>query len=516
MRQHVLYVLAPSRADKVKKVMERLNAKEIQGSPITFNYELTHRLLGDLTLQISYLTNLDGVAPHMRTHPVDLLIYDERGADGKEAVNAISHIKADVTRLAELWGPDFHFPMSRVVSILAHDNKRMHRSFELGRLHVRDVFVSPKNTAVVLRWLYHIFSHGVKRTNQVGFALSGGALDGLLYQVGVLFALETGIDGKRIDSCQAVSGISSGAIAGALIAGKIPLGETIRSFYGNSKKLPHLKSTTIFDLAGSTIVQRLATTSIGIDNFKPNRWLSATLKSIPTGFFKGSNLEDHIRKIMSAYGNPEHLDEVDTKLFVGATDQDTFEHVIFGLPPLDNVSIVNALRASTALPPVFMPKTINGRNYIDGQVTRSCNINPLIDIGCRLVFIIDPLKPYRHLTAGATDKLGGFYGVIQTIKALVSTRFEENLKHASERFPDVDFLIFQPDEECAKMMAGSPLRYRIRTEIIELAYRSTLRKIRNRYQVYATKLDRYGFQLKPQEDLKQMERNYDKILESSR
>ena len=136
----------------------------------------------------------------------------------------------------------------------------------------------------------------------------------------------------------------------------------------------------------------------------------------------------------------------------------------------------------------------------------------MVDEGARLVFIIDPLKPFKSTTAGIADQRGGFYSIVQMIKALVSTRFEASLKAISERYPDVDFLVFQPDEECAKLMSGSPLRTRFRVEIIESAFCGTLRKLRERHHVYDAKMNRYGFQLHSEEKLREIEGSYSDIL----
>src|SRR5690606_9879358 len=112
-------------------------------------------------------------------------IYDERGG-GVEARAAIAQIRDDVHAFAQHWGPDFLFPMSRVVTILEHEDNEAQRAFELGRIQVRDVFVAPQNTASILRWLKRVLTQGVIREPRVGMALSGGGLEGFLYQLGVL------------------------------------------------------------------------------------------------------------------------------------------------------------------------------------------------------------------------------------------------------------------------------------------------------------------------------------------
>lgn len=513
MLQQLLYIVAATQVEPTKKAMERLGAKpSAKISHHTLSYVLDHKLLGDLKLEITLLSDLDGVAAHMRQYPVDLLVYDEREGE-IPALEGLRRIKEDVQSLADLWGPDFYFPLSRVIAILAHEDAGSHRTFELGRLNVRDVIVSPKSTAKLLRWIRDVLYGGIIRRNRIGIALSGGGIEGFLYQIGVIQALNSALLDRDLFEVDVISGISSGALAGSVIASRVEAGEIIRSIHNVSTKIPQMTSQTIFDLAATKIGKRFARESINW-SLKPNRWLSNLVKTIPTGVFKGEALENYIKKVLEYAGQPDDFEKLATELYIGATDQDSMDHVIFGQKGWNKMKISEACRASSAFPLLFTPKSILGRRYIDGQVTRSCNLDIVVQRGCRLVFVIDPLKPARSFKAGAAEAEGGFFSGIQVVKALCSSRFEQNLKNVINQYPDVDFLIFQPDEKCAELMAGSPMRYRIRTQLIELAYKSTLRRLRDRYLVYKLKFARYGFQLCHPEKLKELEKSYDKILTS--
>ena len=514
MLQHLLYVVAPSQVEATKRTLGRLDARQLEShSNLSTKFEIRHKVLGPIVLNISLIDNIDGITPHMRQNPVDLLIYDERGTDAIDAVTALKAIRRDVSALASLWGPDFLFPMSRIVAIIEENRRHNHRLFDLGHLNIRDIIVAPRNAGMLMKWLKEVLSHGIVRENRVGMALSGGGMEGFLYQIGVVHALHAAVTNRSVADIDMISGISSGAIVGGMMAGKIPTEEVILSLHRKSKTLPHFSANTLFDLAGTHIIRRMAREIIHWKTLNPTRWLSNLLRSIPTGFFKGDALEEYFRQAVSSFGARDSLDFlVAPRFYVGATDQDSFEHIVFGEPPWDKVAISAALRASCSLPPFFAPKVINGRMFIDGQVTRSCNLDILVEKGCRLVFVVDPLKPASTPMAGAVDRQGGVFGVIQTVKALISTRFEASLRHVSEQYPDVDFIIFQPDEECAKLMAGSPMRFRMRTQLIEAAYKGTLRKLRERHHVYAVKMGRFGFVLRPASELKELEESYTEVF----
>ena len=118
MLQHLLYVVSPARLTDFESAMNRLQAERFDGPSITKNYRIKHRLLEGLVLQVSLLDDLDGITPYLRQNPVDLLVYDERGDGMLSALEGVARIRKDVVQLAELWGPDFNFPTSRIVTIL--------------------------------------------------------------------------------------------------------------------------------------------------------------------------------------------------------------------------------------------------------------------------------------------------------------------------------------------------------------------------------------------------------------
>ena len=495
--------------------MERLRAVPIaSSSAATEAFKITHPLLGGLALHIHLISDLDAITPHLRQCPVDLLIYDERGPGGIEAQTALTKVAKDVKAFAELWGPDFLFPMSRAVAILASEHNHVQRTFHLGRIQVRDVCVAPKYTAQILRWIQKILRGGIIREQKVGMALSGGGLEGFLFQIGVLHALNVGLTGRSMQSVEVFTGISSGSIAAALMAGKVPTAEVIRALHGKSGILDPLKSSTLYDVAGKNIASRIARQSLNWTGLDPMKLVRNVMQGIPTGFFKGDALKNYFKHALEAYGNTDRFDSLESNLYIGATDQDTFEHVVFGSENWRDVSISEALRASCALPPFFVPTVIRDRWFVDGQITKTCNLQLAVQRGCHLIIIIDPLKPLGTAVPGSVDRQGGVYAMIQTIKALVYTRFQSALTHVTETYPEVDFLVFQPDEECAQLMAGSPMRYRIRTQLIELAYRHTLRQLRERHLVYSAKFSKYGFQLRPPDDLMELEKSYEDIVAS--
>ena len=508
MRYYLLVVASTKQIAKIKNNLLRYHANPISDRAFAECFQITHPSLQGIELRLHLLAQMDAIISHLRHHPVDLLIYDERQA-GMKAVEAFEIIKADVTSLAKLWGPDFHFPLSRSVAILNESRNAAHDTFLLGRDNVRDVLVSPRTFAQTLRWIAKLLINDHKRNEyKTGIALSGGGMEGFLYQVGCLYALDQALQGKSLYDCDILSGISSGSIAAASIGTKIPIQELVKAIAGKSDTLPSFKGKMLYDLAVKDIFFRFLKQSISFKkSFDPNNWLKKSLKSIPTGFFKGDEFKKFLKESFEKYESDDSFTSLDKQLYIGATNQDTFEHKIFGNDINQSTSISDAVRASCALPPFFTPCKIENELFIDGMVTRSCNLELVVKKGCNLIFIIDPMKPYTSWEPGTVDQKGGYYTMVQTIKTLVSSRFQLALEHVTSNYHNVDFMIFQPMEECAKAMAGSPMKYNLQPELVQLAFKGTLQRLRERHSIYEVKLQKYGFQLASQRQLLELERN---------
>ena len=91
---------------------------------------------------------------------------------------------------------------------------------------------------------------------------------------------------------------------------------------------------------------------------------------------------------------------------------------------------------------------------------------------------------------------GGVFASIQGLKAVIHTRFTNAMKHAAEAYPDVDFHVFTPEAEDMKVLAGSPMKYTVRTQIIDVAYRCAVEKIQDRTDLLRKHMARHGFQVR--------------------
>lgn len=99
----------------------------------------------------------------------------------------------------------------------------------------------------------------------------------------------------------------------------------------------------------------------------------------------------------------QYFGELARPCYIIATDLYSGEPRIFGQDPND--SIIDALIASTALPPMHPPFEVNGRQYVDGNVTHSLPVRVAADhgatsiIGLNLINQVAPNERYTNIVS---------------------------------------------------------------------------------------------------------------------
>ena len=108
---------------------------------------------------------------------------------------------------------------------------------------------------------------------------------------------------------------------------------------------------------------------------------------------RGNRIHENIgirRVIETSLGRPRFEDS-QIPLAVTATDLETGAEKIF-----NSGDIVDPLLASTAMPGIFPPVPIGGRNYIDGGVANNVPIAPAVELGATTVYVMDATSHSRQ------------------------------------------------------------------------------------------------------------------------
>lgn len=491
----VLYIHLPERLEALKgeflSAQLRLLAAEQGGSSGGDLYLWPSNGAGELSLRLR-VTGFTEAPEHVRNHYYNLLVIDTRGADVQ-----LCSIAADlIEELQRDTGPERAFPANRIVAVIDDRPDLAQRTFELGRLRVRSFVTHPFEEGGLRGEIDRILIRG-RKVGKVALCLSGGGVEGLLFELGVIRALNAYLENRSITECDIFCGISAGSILASFLANGVEPREIIHGLEGREGGIEPIGPNLLYDFDVKTLAKKaLAIYKALIGNPSPDLLVSRLMKAVPNGVFRGRRFEAMVERELTKSGRTNNFEQVKPELYIGATDLDTFEHRIFGLPDNRHVPISRAVRASCGLMPFYGPTEVDGRYYVDGQYTRTANFHLAVERGATLILVLDPLVPLMADRAGYVAAKGGLFASIQGIKGVIHTRFTNAIAHAAEAYPDVNFHVFTPEQEDRLVLSGSPMKYTVRTQIIDVAYRCAVEKIHDRADLLRVHMARHGFQLR--------------------
>ncbi len=440
--------------------------------------------------QFNLVHTADEAFTRLRQQYYHFAVVDVRSSHGGEPAQAMRflerlHVNADT---------DLRCPAARVIAVLDQSEGTAARAFELGRMQIGSFVIDPFPAALFER-MDQLFDPD---PGKAAICLAGGGLEGFLFEIGVMKALNAHLQTRSVCDFEIFCGISAGSILAAFLANDVQPEDMEAAFFVDQKDLDGVEPVTpavIYDphvREYATRIWRLLT-ALPLHNW--NEALSDLLKAVPDGFFQGEALRRFVESQLTRGGRSNDFRRLDRELYIGATDQDTSTHVVFGAGQWRDIPISTAVRASTALTPFFTPAKIRGRYFVDGQYTRTSNFHLAVERGAKLVVVVDPLVPVRVDLPGYVRKKGGVFAGLQALKAVIHTRFMRSFQKVAETHPHVDFLLFLPEGNDVRLMSGSPMKYNIRTEILNMAYRSAVRRIQRDFEVLRGTFAKHGFQL---------------------
>lgn len=459
----------------------------------------------ELRFEIDMVDSLDQAVELLHRGYYNLVMVDCRhvpveGADNgrqEEALRAFLEVlnnERDIERL---------YPMRRVTVLVGDiDEARVDRLiFDMGRKHVgaclRDMSLSPRpvggKNAARSRFVDAIWEHCRRvlvgaRHGKKAISAAGGGITGIYYEVGVLKCLHDALDAD-IRDFDMFLGISGGAVVTSCLANGIPIDE-IMSKIGDLdrtwnyklrlswRQLNVLEVPKRFLILQREMMRYLVRMLRREDEFSVASVFG--LYAVLLGpIFDNAQFEEAMRRLFKKSGQSNDFRKLQRELFIGATDQDRREHIMFGDVGLDDVPISRAVQASAAMHPFFPSVEIGGRYYTDGIVTRTSNLRAAIDHGADLVFIIDPFLPLISERAGFNRNHGNMWIVEQDYKTMAYTRFEQARMEIMRTNPDVNTYSFVPSNRMRRLMGKqNPFISRNFHPIVCEAYRGTYRRLK--------------------------------------
>lgn len=349
---------------------------------------------------------------------------------------------------------------------------------------------------------------------RIGLAIAGGGPIGGMYELGALRALDVAIEGLDLTRLDAYVGVSSGAFLAAGLANRLDTAAMCRIFITGDSDETRFRPQMFLRPAFLEYFRRAsALPRLAFDWWKDvltdpgGAHLSEVVGRfgglIPTGLFDNRGIEEFLRRIFTTRGRSNDFRELGTHLNVVAVDLDSGQAVRFGGPGWDDVPISRAIQASAALPGLYPPVDIRGHHFVDGALRRTMHASVVLDHGVDLMLGINPFVPFNASRGGrppeGLDKLaeGGLPVVLsQTFRTLLQSRMRVGLDKYARQYPDVDQMVFEPNEDDGEMFFTNIFSYSSRQRVCEHAFRTTLADLRRRRAELAPVLARHGLVLR--------------------
>jgi NTE family protein len=392
----------------------------------------------------------------------------------------------------------------------------------------------------------------------VALVLAGGAISGGAFKVGGLKALNDFLVDRKITDLDLYVGLSAGAILGSSLAAGVSPDEMIRVLDGTSTRLDQLRPFDLYNPNTREFVTRparfaydlaayLPSISIDfargvpglpaavagplrefvrrpnytrfevlamriIDHISPKRELPSVTDHIPGGIFDNKSLERWLRRSLQRIKIPNDFRAFSRKtgkrLYVTACDLDTAERVIFGADENCELSISQAVQASSALPIFYKPARINGVDYVDGGVRHTANIDVAIEKGADLIICYNPFRPFlNRIDAEDTDTsyfADGRYLADRGMKAIINQVFRTLLHSrlklgiqrylADDRFRG-DIVLLEPRENDADYFGTNPIAFWKRSRAVQHGFESVRSTLEQNFEQLESVFARYGIQL---------------------
>jgi NTE family protein len=306
--------------------------------------------------------------------------------------------------------------------------------------------------------------------------LGGGGVLGEAWLMGVLAGIEDGA-GLDLRECEAFVGTSAGALVAAhLVAGRPP-------------RRPSSLSTDVAVADGpgppgppgapgtGRAVAALATVAVGAARragstalaagapFAPFAPLALGLAAPGGALVRGLMLRGvphraatlaPLRGAVAAGGA-----RFDGRLRIAAVDRDSGRRVLFGGPGAPAAEVAEAVAASCAVPWLFAPVRIGGREYVDGSVWSPTNLDAA------------PVGRDTHvLCLSPTASAAPGHPLLSMVRAV--TRSAASVEALSLRGRGARVATIAPSRECAAAMGGDIMATEPRTRVLSAGHRQGL------------------------------------------
>ena len=376
-----------------------------------------------------------------------------------------------------------------------------------------------------------------KRPSKSALVLGGGGFTGGVYEIGALRALDLLATNRTVNEFDVYVGTSAGSFIASLLANGVTPEEMMRVLNRNlHSPLRDIDLQTLLRPNYTGFLQRSLTLPLrmvgvvrelleNVGEVSAVDIASGLASALPAGLYSGKGIE---RYISEALADPDRTDDfrmLQNELYLVGTDLDTTERIVFGEGEWADVPISLAVAASGALPGIYDPVEVKGREFIDGGIVSTTNVDVAVERGAKFVIVINPLVPFVNdfskriptFTGSRARRVSdmGMAGILnQTFRLLSHDRLHRAVEIWEKRYPGVDFILVEPELDDELMFGTSILDYRARLEIAKHGFESVTLKLARDYDRYKSIAERHGIRIsarRVRHVLDQVERDEEKL-----
>jgi len=352
--------------------------------------------------------------------------------------------------------------------------------------------------------------HSSRKRSKVALVLAGGGITGAVYEVGALRAINDILDDLTVNDFDIYVGTSAGALVTSLIANGFAPEEIIQLIDNRHPEIGGVGVGDVFhvDIQGylfgllslpRTLWQMGVSSVTHPLNIAVSDLLWELAELLPSGLYDGDSLERYVRKLLEMPGRCNRFDFLAKELYIVATELDSGNRAIFGQGGKGIVPISRAVAASSAIPLLYRPVQIFGKDYVDGGLHGTASLDLAIEAGAKLVICINPMVPLNAARAFPKQHYMREHGiqaiVNQTVRTLLHSSLRYHIKNLKVKYPDVDIILIQPEWDDERMFSNNPMYFSSRLELAEHGFETVTKGLLENIEFYQQTLQRHGIEL---------------------